>query len=295
MRIKTYNQFTNEELGWKDALIGAAIGLSPVMTNQAKSQVPTTQQQSVLARVNFSRSESVSNPDLDLVHGALGSKRLKEDFEQKVQDELTKQISAGKKPDVSNIKVTTYVKNGLVITEATCDIMESTDGTAYSHFTTRGSIGDDYDVRHDKQIDGLIDRLEKNYGGKAKQVGKTFNITFILNGQAITYRQSFFIASDQEVNDETRTITAKTSDELRQKLKNETQGQMIDLNSVDIDFNKMKVTYNTGTTKVMNLSLVVDNKGDLEKRLGDIQQKNPTMKVIKKGFDQGLQWSLLAF
>jgi hypothetical protein len=70
---------------------------------------------------------------------------------------------------------------------------------------------------------------------------------------------------------------------------------MIDLNSVDIDFNKMKVTYNTGTTKVMNLSLVVDNKGDLEKRLGDIQQKNPTMKVIKKGFDQGLQWSLLAF
>ena len=82
MKVKTYDQFLKEELGWKDALIGAAIGLSPFTPQQAKSQTPYTQQQNqkVLSTVTFERKEPISNPDLDLVHGALGSKRLDDDF-----------------------------------------------------------------------------------------------------------------------------------------------------------------------------------------------------------------------
>ena len=45
MKVKTYDQFLKEELGWKDALIGAAIGLSPFTPQKAKSQTPYTQQQ----------------------------------------------------------------------------------------------------------------------------------------------------------------------------------------------------------------------------------------------------------
>lgn len=301
MRLKNYNEFVNEELGWKDALVGAAIGLSPLASQLAKSQTPYTQQQTqkVLATVTFERKEPASNPDLDLVHGALGSKRLDDDFEQRVQDELSNQVSLGKKPDVTNITVETFVKGGFVVTKASCDIVESSDGIAYTHFTTRGSIGDDYDVRHDGQINGLIGRLEKLYGGKAKQVGDTLNITFTIRGIDVTYRQSFFVASDNKPTSkivaQSYSIKGSDSDELRQKLKSETKGLSIDVNSIKIDINKLEVKFNAGTTRITNLSLITDNQGVIDQRLQDIKSQNPTMRVVDSGNVNGLDWALLLF
>ena len=301
MKVKTYDQFLKEELGWKDALIGAAIGLSPFTPQQAKSQTPYTQQQNqkVLSTVTFERKEPASNPDLDLVHGALGSKRLDDDFEKRVQDELTNQVNAGEKPDVTNIKVVTEVKGGFIITKASCDIVESSDGIAYTHFTTRGSIGDDYEIRHDKQIDGLVGRLENAYGGVSKQVGDSFEITFRVGNQSISYKQSFFVASDvkpfKKVTSQDYVIKASNTDELRQKLKNETSGLSIDVKSVRIDINKLEVVFKSGPTKIMNLSLVTDNIGSIDTRLQNIKGKNPTMKVIDSGKAQGLDWALLVF
>lgn len=301
MKVKTYDQFLKEEFGFKDALIGAAIGLSPFTPQQAKSQTPYTQQQNqkVLTTVSFERREPVYNPDLDLVHGALGSKRLDDDFEKRVQDELTNQVNVGEKPDVTNIKVVTEVKGGYVITKASCDIVESSDGIAYTHFTTRGSIGDDYEIRHDNQINGLVGRLENAYGGVSKQVGDSFEITFRLGNQNISYKQSFFVASDSKpVNKivaHTYSIKASNTDELRMKLKNETSGLSIDINSISIDINRLEVRFKSGPTKIMNLSLVTDNLGKINTRLMDIKSKNPTMRVIDEGDLNGLKWALLLF
>jgi len=189
------------------SLATAALGLGLLgnpSVSKANQDIPLSQQQTkkVLAKVNFSRSESISNPDLDLVHGALGSIRLRKrgelDFSQVVNNELKKQFNQGKKADVSNIKISTYVQGNQIITEASCDIVESTDGIAYTEFTTRGSIGGDYANRHDEQVTGLIDRLESKYGGVAKQVGDSFEISFKLNGNIISYKQSFFVASDDK-------------------------------------------------------------------------------------------------
>lgn len=301
MKVKTYDQFLKEELGWKDALIGAAIGLSPFIPQQAKSQTPYTQQQNqkVLSTVSFERKEPVSNPDLDLVHGALGSKRLDDDFEKRVQDELSNQVNAGEKPDVTNIKVVTEVKGGYVITKASCDIVESQDGIAYTHFTTRGSIGNDYEIRHDKQIDGLVGRLENAYGGVSKQVGDSFEITFRVGNHSVSYKQSFFVASDgkpvAKILPHTYSIKASNTGELRMRLKNETDGLSIDVNSISIDIKTLEVKFKAGPTKITNLSLVTDNLGNIDSRLVDIKSENPTMQVIDKGVANGLQWALLLF
>ena len=282
------------------SLATAALGLS-LMGNPSLSKAnqpkPISQQQSqrVLTKVNFSRSEPISNPDLDLVHGALGSKRLNEDFEQKVQDELTNQINKGNTPDVNNIQVKTFIQGNQITTEASCDIIQSQDGIAYTHFTTRGSIGDDYDKRHDEQVTGLVDRLENHYGGTAKQVGKTFTITFQVNGKIISYKQSFFVASDSDESQtqqsqQTQKISGKDFGDLRQKLKDQTKDISIDPNSIEINMDNYSISYKLGNKKIKVISLIYDDKGELENRLDNIKNQNPTLEVLEKGKSGNFDW-----
>lgn len=288
------------------SLATAALGLS-LMGNtsvgKSKQFTPISQQQSqkVLARVSFSRSEPLSNPDYDNVHGALGSKRLSDHFEKRVQDELTNQVNKGNIPDVSNIQVSTYVQGNKIITEASCDIIESQDGISYTHFTTRGSIGDTYDIRHDQQINGLIGRLENYYGGKAKQVGDTLNIKFNdINGDTVRYRQSFFVASDskqsqvqqQQTEQKDSIISGNNYGDLRQKLKEKTKDIYIDTDSIQIDINNFKVSYKAGTQKIKVMSFLYDDQGQLENRLANIKTQNPTLKEIVKGKTGNVEWVL---
>ena len=121
-----------------------------------------TEQTKVLGRVYGPvGKQPISNPDLDLVHGILGSKRIQDDFSERVTQSLKDLNDKGFKTDVSNIRIKTYVQGNEIITESSCDIVESIDGNSYNDFTTTGSIGDDFDTRHDGQIDGLIERLEQ--------------------------------------------------------------------------------------------------------------------------------------
>ena len=284
------------------SLATAALGLGLMgnpSVSKANQPIPISQQQTkkVLAKVSFSRSEPISNPDLDLVHGALGSKRLNDDFEQRVQDELTNQINKGNIPDISNIQVKTFIQGNQIITEASCEIIKSQDGIAYTHFTTRGSIGDNYEIRHDKQVNGLIDRLENYYGGVAKQVGKTFDITFQLEGQDITYRQSFFVAgksnkSQTQQSQQTQTISGNNFGDLRQKLKEQTKDISINPNSIKIDINNYTISYQLGNQKIKVISLIYDDAGQLENRLTSIKNQNPTLKVLQKGKSGNVDWAV---
>ena len=294
-----------EEVWWKNLIAGAGIAASSLLNpSVGKSQQPTVvvqqQPQKVLATVNISRAEPLSNPNYDNIHGALGSKKLKRkgelDFEQKVSNELKKQFNLGKKPDVSNIKVKTYIEDDQIITEASCDIVESTDGIAYTVFTTRGSIGDDYKRRHDEQVDGLVSKLENAYG-VAKQAGKTFNITFQVNGQTVTYKQSFFVAgksnqSQMQQSEQTQTISGKDFGDLRQKLKDQTKDISIDPNSIEIDMDNFSISYKLGTEKIKVISLIYDDKGDLENRLDNIKNQNPTLEVLENGKSGNVDWAV---
>ena len=299
MKIKMYGEFINE-YGFKSALLGGALAISTLSGQSSNPQNIQTQQQQriVLSRVSGPiGKQPVSNADLDLVHGILGSKRLVDDFEQRVGDELLRLYNQGHKPDVDNIQIKTYVKDGYIYTESYCEIVESQDGNAYTVFTTRGSIGDSFSQRHDDQVNGLESRLETHYKGKAKKL-KTFNISFNLNGQNISYKQSFFVASDKQgvaVNNKSETfeIIGRDFSDLREKLKQQTINQSIDPNSLKIDINQMKVSFNKGNTKINNLSIIFDNVGDLDNRLVTIKQKNAGLTIVEKGNHKGIQWALV--
>ena len=253
-----------------------------------------TEQTRVLARVYGPvGKQPISNPDLDLVHGILGSKRIQDDFSERVTQSLKEWNDKGYNTDVTNIKIKTYIQNNEIITESSCDIVESTDGNSYNEFTTRGSIGDDYDTRHDNQIDGLIDRLEQFYGGNAKQVGNSFIISFKLNGNNISYKQSFFVASKDNEEEIKTTIRGNDINDLRTKLKEQTQNISIDPNSIIIDMDVYKVSFKLGNKKIQIMSLIFDDQGQLSNRLVTIKSKNPTMNIIEQGKDNNIDWALV--
>jgi len=276
---------------WKDMLIGTAIGLSSLNPQEVKSQNINQQQiqTKILSKVNGPVGvQSISNPDLDLVHGILGSKRLSDDFEQRVSDELKKLNNQGFKTDVTNIQIKTYVKDNKIITESSCDIIESKDGNSYTIFTTRGSIGDNFEQRHNQQISGLEDRLKNHYGGNSKKI-KTVTINFLLGGETIYYKQSFFVVSENK--NEQINISANNLEDLRNKLLNISKNDSINLNSLVIDIDNYKISYEKGNTKITNLSLIFDTNFDnLNLRLQTIKEKNPTLKVLSKGNNSGYYW-----
>lgn len=138
--------------------------------------------------------QSIKKPNLDLVHGILSSKRLTDDFEKRVTEELNRLNLKGFRTDVNNIQVKTYIKGDKIITESSCDIVESNDGRSYVVFTTRGSIGKGFNQRHDKQIQGLESWLSFYYRGFCKKI-KTMVVMFPLRGGKIYYKQSFFVVA----------------------------------------------------------------------------------------------------
>lgn len=301
-RLKNMENKINE--GAKNYLAAAALGLNLMGTpniTKGSSLTQTSQNQSqtnkILDRVSFAAYQPISNPDLDLVHGALGSNRLQDDFEKRVEEELTNQVKNGNTPSVSNIQVKTYIQGDRIITKASCDIIQSNDGIAYTHFTTRGSIGSNYGKRHDIQINGLISRLENYYGGIAKQIGNPIDISFNLNGNEITYRQSFFIASDDKnqqkstkINVENKEIIGSDINDLRNKLNSETKNIYIDINSINIDMNNYKISYKTGDVKIYKISLLFDDSGNLQNRLKNVKIQNQTFKEIKIGKVNNIEW-----
>jgi hypothetical protein len=287
---------TNEDI--KSSVSATLLGLSlmgnPQMTKGANiTPMSQTQTQKVLARVTIEGSQPISNPDLDLVHGILGSNRLQDDFAERVEYELKNQVNNGNKPDVANIQVRTYVQGDKIITKASCDIVQSVDGIAYTHFTTRGSIGSNYVQRHDIQINGLVGRLENHYGGVAKQVGNPIEISFKVNGKLISYKQSFFVSSDDKNitnNQSVQQITGTDINNLRDKLNAETRDIYIDINSINVDMKNYKVSYKTGDVGIHKISLLFDDSGNLDDRLKNIKTKNAIFKEIKKGRINNIDW-----
>ena len=124
-------------------------------------------------------------------------------------------------------------------------------------------------------------------------------ITFRVGNQSISYKQSFFVASDgkpiAKILPYTYSIKGSNTGELRMRLKNETAGLSIDVNSISINIKTLEVKFKAGPTKITNLSLVFDNLGNIDSRLVDIKSENPTMQVIDRGVENGLQWALLVF
>ena len=87
-------------------------------------------------------------------------------------------------------------------------------------------------------------------------------------------------------------IIGKDINELREKLKQETQNISIDPNSIEVDMNNFKVSFEKGNKKINVISLLFDDRGMMEERFNKIKASNPTIQVIQRGKTNGLDWVL---
>jgi hypothetical protein len=128
----------------------------------------------------------------DLVHGILGSKTLDDDLESRV----TKKLKEGRWRVESIQGPSSYIRENNVITSVSVRLV-SVDSNPDIAFTTRGSIGDNFEQRHDNQVNGLTDRLNALYKGSTRTFGPDI---VRINGTKWTYKQTFFVVSKQPVN-----------------------------------------------------------------------------------------------
>ena len=251
-----------------------------------------TEQSEIIVSIRGEQPYS-SATDWDAVHGILGSKRIDDDLEQRVGEKL-KQGSYS----VVDVEVSSYVQGNKIITDAKV-ILEVNNDNPDIAFTTRGSIGSDYEARHNGQINGLKDRLSQYYKGSARQL-----ITMVVGvkGTDVRYKQSFFAVSKNPQTNTQQTkapqqeqsVIIKGTDfaDLRAKLSTSTKNISIDVSSIKIDAPTFTVSYKPGSEQIKTMSFVFDDRGDLEKRFVDIQTKNPTIEKIENGTIQNIQWAL---
>jgi len=243
-----------------------------------------------IKRVSIQGKQPVDNTDWDLVHGILGSKRIDDDLEKRVGDEL--QTGNFR---VSKVYLTSKKIGNEIVTDGAVDLIPVTaDQNPHKYFTTRGSIGGDFENRHDTQVQGLEDRLKNYYKGDVTVFGP---YTINVEGTNYKFKQSFFAIEGKETQQSQQPgksvkIVGNGFNDLRNKLKSQTAGAMIDENSVEFDINTYTVTYNTGNKKIQNMSLIIDDQGQLENRLPNIRKQNPTMveKDEWKGQVGNIEW-----
>jgi|688.fasta_scaffold393430_2 hypothetical protein len=237
--------------------------------------------------------------DWDSVHGILGSKKIDDDLEKRVGDKLKSGSYR-----VTNVKVSSYVSGNKVITDGTVTLVSDTNNPDIA-FTTRGSILDNYEQRHDNQVNGLVDRLSAYYQGTARQFGP-----FIVDVKGTTekYKQSFFAISKPNVQSNTEPNTPETESidgnsliEFRKNLKSKTANILIDENSVKFSYsnNMFKVSYSTGETEISGMTLVFDpSETELDSRItttSEIPKLYPNLirKEEWKGKSEGFYYEFL--
>jgi hypothetical protein len=198
----------------------------------------------------------IDTTDWDTVHGILGSKRIDDDLEKRVGDELTNGSYR-----VTKITVTSKKSGTNVITNGSVELT-SVNTNPHKFFTTRGSIGNDHINRHDNQVNGLDGRLVKAYGGKVTTFGP-YEINVI--GTNVNYKQSFFAVEGQSSQgqqqsssgisiNETKPATKKSLDELYKFNRNEfkTKPGKYSLTNFNITRTGTNITYTLNATPDQN-------------------------------------------
>lgn len=225
--------------------------------------------------VSIQGRQPVSGTDWDLVHGILGSNRIDDDLEKRVGDELKNGNYR-----VTKVYVSSKQSGNEIITDGSVDLTPI-NGNELPHkiFTTRGSIGGDYENRHDTQVNGLEGRLQSYYKGKVTTFGP---YTVTVNGSNVKYKQSFFAVEGQPLqgqqtnrqNTQQTPISVSDSDmeKFRNDVKLKTTGVTIDENTVKFNYvnNTFSVTASPGQTKIINMTLVYDPSPEiLQKRIDE--------------------------
>jgi|LauGreDrversion4_2_1035121.scaffolds.fasta_scaffold78273_7 hypothetical protein len=266
-------------------------------------------------QVSIEGQQPYPNTDWDMVHGYFGSKRTADDLEDRVSKAL-----ANGNYRVDNVSISTTKEGASIKTKGTVSLRQAgPNELPHKYFTTRGSIGNvggdksdpNYYVnRHDTQVNGLDGRLKSYYKSNGVEVFGPYEI--LIKGTPYGYKQSFFAIEGQPSNKtgnsaqasqnaaaaggKKSTLQGNSFPDLRNKIKSWfDDGASIDPNSFKLDTNAYRLQYSEGDTPVKSISLIYDDRGQLDTRLPQILQKNPTMKVATKGKAGNIEWAILYF
>lgn len=216
--------------------------------------------------VSIVGKQPLQGTDWDLVHGILGSRRLDDDLEFRVSEKL-KQGNY----KVKDVKIGSYVSGNDVITNGEVSLIPDNQNPDFV-FTTRGSIGSNFDSRHDSQVNGLSDRLSTTYNGKVRQFGP-YNISISTPSGKVNYRQSFFAVSKGD-----KTETVDNTAEIQQYV--ESYLNKNDCPKIRKDLELYKSAVDKGDVKLETDEISVLN--DSIKRLKSIENTPLFCKAAKK-------------
>jgi hypothetical protein len=152
------------------------------------------QSQNQIVSISDTVSYQGTQTDWDMVHAIFGSKRLDDDLEQRVSDELSKGNYR-----VINVSISSQLSGNDIITEGQVELRPVKPGeNPHKRFTTRGSIGGSYEERHDQQVNGLSQRLMDAFKGKVTTFGPYTVTIKIDENNSVKYKQSFFAVEDNQ-------------------------------------------------------------------------------------------------
>ena len=189
-----------------------------IITEKEKNRIRGLYEQTTL--ISITGEQPVSNTDWDLVHGILGSKRIDDDLEKRVGDALQKGDYR-----VKDVKIDSYKQGDKIITTGNVTLSNvGPEEKPHKYFTTRGSIGNSYEQRHDTQVSGLSDRLKNYYKGEVTTFGPYI---IKVTGTNVIYKQSFFAIEGTQsgTNDTQQSSSQQTNGEYLTKVTKEFPAQ----------------------------------------------------------------------
>lgn len=190
--------------------------------------------------------------------------------------------------------------------QITIPFVKTTEDKAITNFNERGGwghTGDDTAKEFETSISNpskytMVNKIQKvASGGNSGDITETwFSFRDIVAYPIKTSggnEQNQQPSNRQLTNETLISIDGTDLNDLRTKLKTETKSVSVNLDRIKVDMTKYIVSYNPGNTKIQGMSLIFDpNQDTLNTRFNSIKEKNPTIKLIESGNNNGYFWIL---
>jgi hypothetical protein len=226
-------------------------------------------------------TDSYTATDCDELHAFQGTGgKVIGNMNVTVGNKLLEIYNSGVNPKVTGVKVEVQ---GMTVTW-TVTIDKSNDGMAWVGFTSRGAgCNNDVKDRAESAAAGndmqtAKTRIESTYGEQGIEIEMIND--YFYNGGKNSFRQVFYRytkpksnppkggqqqkaqtqpTNTQTTNNEQVSIKGSSLDDLRTKVKSQTQGLSIDTESANLDVNNLTVTFKKGDEPIHNLSVIWSN------------------------------------
>lgn len=226
-------------------------------------------------------TDSYTATDCDELHAFQGTGgKVIGNMNVTVGNKLLEIYNSGVNPKVTSVKVEVQ---GMTVTW-TVTIDKSNDGMAWVGFTSRGAgCNNDVKNRAESTASGndmqtAKSKIESTYGEQGIEIEMVND--YFYNGGKNSFRQVFYRytkpksnppkggqqqkakaqpTNTQTTNNEQVSIKGTSLDDLRTKIKTQTQGLSIDTESANLDVNNLTVTFKKGDEPIHNLSVIWSN------------------------------------